>query len=99
MEKFSDIIKGRLEVHNLDESAKASEVLHISNQLLSDLLKTEGNPVKAYRFDGGTLFIAAENPSWSQEVWGVQEAVLDNLKKHFGKGAIKKIRIKSLTIE
>ena len=99
MEKLSDIVKSRLEAHNLDESAKASEVLHISNQLLYDLLKTKDHAVKAYRFYDGTLFIAAENPSWSQEVWGVQEAVLGNLKKRFGKGVIKKIRIKSLTIE
>ena len=98
MEKFSDIVKNRLEAHNLGESAKASEVLHISNQLLSDLLKIEKPAVKAYRFSDGILFIAAENASWSQEVWGVQEAVLKGLKKRFGKSVIQKIRIKSLTI-
>ena len=98
MEKFSDIVKSRLEAHNLDESAKASEVLHISNQLLSDLLKIKKPAAKAYRFSDGVLFISTENASWSQEVWGVQEAVLKSLKKQFGKNVIQKIRIKSLTI-
>ena len=98
MEKISDIVKNRLEVHNLNASAKASEVLHISNQLLSDLLKTKKPAAKAYRFSDGVLFISTENASWSQEVWGVQEAVLKGLKKRFGKNVIQKVRIKSLTI-
>jgi len=99
MEKFSDIIKVRLGTHGLSASAKAAEVLHASNQLLAEFLKTEKPAVKAYRLERGTLFISAENPSWSQEVWGVQRSVLQKLTKRFGKGVVQKIQIKSLTIK
>ena len=98
MHKLSDLIKGRLDAHSLGASAKSAEVIHKANQHLADLLKSKGADTKAYRFNGVTLFISAENSSWSQEVWGVQEAILQNLQKHFGKGVVKKIVIKSLTI-
>ncbi|MBN2096720.1 DUF721 domain-containing protein [Candidatus Peregrinibacteria bacterium] len=99
MEKFSDIIKVRLGTHGLSASARAAEVLHASNQLLTSLLKADGPAVKAYRLHQGVLYIAAENPSWSQEVWAIQRSVLGNLTKRFGKGVVKKIQIKSLTIK
>lgn len=99
MEKLGDLIKQRLNKHNLETSAKSAEILHITNQILGDLLKAKKQYVKAYRFTGGILFIAAENASWGQEVWGVKESVLKNLQKQFGKKVITKIRIKNLTID
>lgn len=99
MEKLSDLIKGRLDTHNLSASARASEVLHKANILLADQLDHPNNGVKAYRFDGGTLFIAAENSVLCQEVWGAQMFLLNRLKKQFGKNIVKKILIKSLTID
>jgi len=95
MHKLSDLIKVRLNAHNLDVSAKSAEVIHKANQHLADLFKNKGADTNAYRFDRKVLFIAAENSSWSQEVWGVQESILKNLEKQFGKGFVKKIRIKS----
>ena len=98
MHKLSDLIKGRLDAHSLSASAKSAEVIYKANQHLADLFKNKETDTKAYQLDGGVLFIAAENSSWSQEVWGVQESILKNLKKQFGKGFVKKIVIKSLTI-
>lgn len=98
MQKLSDLIKGRLDTHNLSASAKASEVLHKANILLADQLGQLNNGVKAYRFDGGTLFIAAENSVLCQELWGLKISLLNSLKKQFGKNIVKKILIKSLTI-
>lgn len=98
MEKLEDIVKQRLNTHSLGSSAKSAEILHTTNKLLSDLLKDKEHAVKAYRFDGGILFIAAESASWSQEAWGAQESILNSLQKQFGKKVVKKIRIKNLTI-
>ena len=99
MEKLSDLIKARLNTHNLETSAKSAEILHITNEMLGDLLKAKKQYVKAYRCDGGVLFIATENASWGQEVWGIKESILKNLQKQFGKKVITKIRIKNLTID
>jgi len=99
MEKISDIVKIRLGTHGLSASARAAEVLHASNQLLAERLKTEKPGAKAYRLENSILFVSAENPSWSQEVWGIQRSVLNALTKRFGKGVVKKIQIKSLTIK
>ena len=99
MDKLSDLIKVRLESHNLGASAKSAEVLHKANILLSDLFGKKKIGLKAYRLDSGNLYIAAENPVWSQELWGVQKAILESLKKSFGESAVLHIKIKSLTIE
>jgi len=99
MDKLSDLIKARLERHNLSASAKSAEVLHKANILLSDKFGKQKIGLKAYRLDNGNLYIAAENSVWSQELWGVQKNILDSLKKSFGESAIIQIKIKSLTIE
>lgn len=99
MEKLSDLIKARLDRHNLDTSAKSAEVLYFANQILVDSLDSPDQPVKAYKFDKGILFISTKNASFGQELWGVQESVLKSLKKRFGENVVKKIRIKSLTID
>lgn len=99
MDKLSDLIKGRLDRHNLSSSAKSAEVLYKANLLLSDLFRNQKNSVKAYRLEGGILFISTENAVWSQEVWGASENILKNLKMKFGEKTVKKILIKSLTIE
>ena len=98
MDKLSNLIKGRLNHHNLDESATSAEVIFIANQLLAELLPEIKNEIKAYKFTSGVLFITTKNSVLSQEVWGVQEAILKGLKKHF-EGMVKKIIIKNLTIE
>jgi hypothetical protein len=99
MEKLSDLIKARLDKHNLSASAKSAEVLHKANILLSDKFGKQKTGLKAYRLDNGNLYIAAENPVWSQELWGVQKDILDSLKKSFGERVVTHIKIKSLTIE
>jgi len=94
MEKLSELIKGRLDRHNLSSSAKSAEVIFKANLLIADLFKGAENNVKAYRLEGGILYISAENAVWSQEVWGVSENILKSLKKSFGDTLIKKILIK-----
>ncbi len=98
MDKLSNLIKDRLGHHNLKTSAKSAEVLYMANKLLMDLFPEMKNDIKAYKFNKNTLFIATDNSTLSQEVWGVQTAILEGLEKHFGK-IIKKIIIKNLTIE
>jgi hypothetical protein len=99
MEKLSELIKGRLANHNLTESAKSAEIIRKANLLMAEKFNCEKPGAKAYRFSDGILFIAAENAVWSQEVWGVQNSILKSLRKSFGNTVIKKIIIKSLTIE
>lgn len=99
MDKLSDLIKVRLDRHNLSASAKSAEVIHKANILLSDAFGKQKIGLKAYRLDNGNLYIAAENPIWSQEMWGVQKSVLESLKKSFGESAVKKIITKNLTFE
>lgn len=99
MDKLSDLISGRLDRHNLSSSAKSAEVLYKANLLLSDLFKSQDGSIKAYRLENGILFISTESAVWSQEVWGVSEDILKNLKKSFGEKTVKKILIKSLTIK
>jgi len=95
MDKLGDLIKGRLDKHNLSSSAKSAEVIYKANLLIADKFDTSKNNVKAYRLDGGILFIATESATLSQEVWGVQGSILADLSKSFGKNVIKKIRIKT----
>jgi hypothetical protein len=99
MDKLSDLIKARLERHNLSASAKSAEVLHKANILLSEVFGKQKIGLKAYRLDNGNLYIAAENSVWSQELWGIQKSILDSLKKNFGERVVNHIKIKSLTIE
>jgi|GEM_PF-1909802 len=98
MDKLSDLIKGSLNRHHLSTSAKSAEVLFFVNQLLDDAFNAEDQNVKAYKFDRETLFIGVRNATLSQEVWGKQEFLLEKLKNRFGQNTIKKIKIKSLTI-
>ncbi len=98
MDKLSNLIKGRLDKHNLSTSANAAEILNKANILIADQFGDLKSGIKAYRFSNGVVFIAVENSVLGQEVWGGQIAILNKLKKQFGKGKIKKIQIKSLTI-
>ncbi len=97
MEKLSDLIKGRLGQHALSESAKSAEVIFKANGFLLPRF-TEGG-VKAYRFERGILYIAAENSVYSQELWGVKAALLKELRQCFDEKTVLNIRIKSLTIK
>lgn len=99
MDKLSHLIKARLDKHNLSTAARASEILNKANILIADQFGDLKSGIKAYRFNGGILFIATENSVLSQELWGVQLPLLNKLKKQFGKNVIKKILIKSLTID
>ena len=98
MESLEDLIKTRLSHHNLSVSAKSAEVVYFANQLLANELESQEGNVKAFKFNGGILYVSVKNASLGQEVWGVQESVLQGLQKRFGEKVIKKIRIKSLTI-
>ena len=99
MKKLSDLIKVRLDKHNLSGAAASAEVLHNANLLLADLCPEIKNETKAYRFSRGILFIATENSALSQEVWGVQIQLIQGLNKDFGNNKVKKIVIKNLTIK
>jgi len=99
MDKLSDLIKGRLDTHNLSQSAKSAEILYKANVLLLKI--TDGNKTcaRAYRFSGGVIYISTENSAWSQEIWGVSESILNSLRKSFGDKTVKKVIIKNLTFE
>ena len=95
MRKLSDLIKGRLDRHHLTTSAQSAEVLFFANQLLGGSFDVENQKVKAYKLDGGSLFISVKGATLSQEVWGKQELILGKLRNRFGEKMVKTIRIKN----
>ena len=98
MDKLSDLIKGRLNKHNLNTSAESAEVLFFANKVLSGLMDVDRQDIQAFKLKNGVLFIGVKNSTLSQELWGKHEMLLDKLKKRFGETIVKKIQIKSLTI-
>jgi len=99
MDKLSDLIKGRLDTHNLSQTAKSAEILYKTNVLISKITGGNKTYARAYRFSGGVIYISTENSAWSQEIWGVSESIVNSLKKSFGEKIIKKVVIKNLTFE
>lgn len=86
----------RLSHHALSNSAFAARVIYRANEILPGLLPEAADHVKAYRFERNILFISAQNAVWTQELWGVQNEILEGLQHDFG-DRVKKIRIKHLT--
>lgn len=99
MEKLVDLIKGRLTHHSLASPAQSAEVLFFANQLLKAELNPFNDRIQAYKLEKGVLYISSPNSVWSQELWGVQKTVLIKIKSRFGDQSVKKVQIKSLTIE
>lgn len=98
MDRLNELINKRLNNYNMNISARAAEVIFFSNQLLANHLPDIKPPACAYRFKDGIIFISVKHSTVGQEVWGLQEKLLYDLKKRFGEQNIKKICIKSLTI-
>ncbi len=99
MDKLVDLIKVRLNHHSLSAPAKSAEVLFFANQLLKGELQPFNDRIQAYKLDKGTLYISSPNSVWSQELWGVQKTILTKIKSRFGDQSVKKVQIKSLTID
>lgn len=94
MDRLQDLLKHRLNNHNLNASTRAAEILFDANQLLLNTFSFSSKMVKAYRLEQGVLYIRAENPVWSQEVWGIHDQLLNALQKQYGKNVISKVLIK-----
>jgi hypothetical protein len=94
MESLSELLKTRLNAHNLSAPAFSAQVLHDANNLLSQLLPQASKSVRAYRLEQGLLYVSAENPVLSQELWGVQAQLLKKLQVSHGENAVSKIIIK-----
>ncbi len=94
MESLNELLKSRLSAHNLSASAQSAQVLHDANALLVELLPKAGKAVRAYRLEQGLLYVSAENPVLSQELWGVQAQLLKKLKASHGENSVSKIVIK-----
>lgn len=98
MENLSNLVKMRLPKHHLSVSAKASEVLFVANQWLSEQLDLEDSGVKAYKLHHGRLYIAAPDAAFRNEVWSLQSALLGELQARFGSVLVQKVVLKGLTI-
>ena len=94
MESLSELLKTRLNAHNLSAPALSAQIIHDANDLLSKLLPQAAKSVRAYRLEQGRLYVSAENPSVSQELWGVQAQLLKKLKASHGENSVSKIIIK-----
>jgi len=99
MEKIGILINKRMNQHKLGESARASQLVHRANQLLSKWLKTEDHEVRAVTVKNGVLSINVNSSVWSQEVWGVKQKLLREIQSEYGKEKLNKIVTKTLTIK
>lgn len=98
MEKLSDLITGRLATHQLSESAQSAIIIFYANRFLMNRYQGKNSEIKAYRYEKGTLSISAPNSVMSQEIWGFQQKMLEEVNR-FCEGRIKRIRIKNLTFK
>lgn len=94
MDQLKDLLSHRLNNHHLGEAAKAAGILHAANQFLKTRFPQSPDSAKAYRLEHGNLYVRAENSSWAQELWGVQDKLLRSLQKTFGENAIQKVVLK-----
>jgi hypothetical protein len=94
MESLGELLKTRLNAHNLSAPALSAQILNDANRILVQLLPKAYHSVSAYRLEQGRLYISAENPVLSQELWGVQAQLLKKLQTSHGENSVSKIIIK-----
>lgn len=94
MDKLSELIKVRLGTHHLSAASQSSEILFAANKILASHFPATPEIAKAYRLEGGKLFVRAENPVMAQELWGVQAQLLKALQSSFGEKAVQKVVLK-----
>lgn len=94
MENLADLLKLRLNTHNLSASAQSAQILLDANRILLTLLPKGSETVKAYRLEQTRLYVSAENAVLAQELWGVQAQLLQKLQASHGEKAVSKIIIK-----
>jgi hypothetical protein len=91
MDTLSELVKQRLNAHNLAAPARSAEILYTANQLLSQAFPEMPKAVKAYRLENGILYVRTENSVLAQELWGIQEKLMGTLRSSFGEKAVLKI--------
>ncbi len=96
MDKIGNLVNKRLNQHHLGESARASAVVHRANSLITQKLNDAEEDVRAFRLKDGVLWINTTSAVWSQEVWGIQENLKDDIQKEFGKTVVSRIVIKTI---
>lgn len=94
MENLADLLKLRLNTHNLSASAQSATILLEANRMLSTLLPKGCDSAKAYRLEQTRLYVSAENAVLAQELWGIQAQLLSKLQASHGEKAVSKIIIK-----
>jgi len=94
MENLGELLKLRLNSHNLSASAHSATILLDANRLLLSLLPKAPASVKAYRLEQARLYVSAENAVLAQELWGIQAQLLGKLQASHGEKAVSKIIIK-----
>jgi len=97
MEKIGNIIGTQLNRHNIGRSAIAAEIIHKANRFLSKKISGGPEDARAMSLKDGILYIGTESAARSQEVWGITDPLLRELRKEFGENRVLKIRIKNLT--
>ena len=96
MESLSDLLKTRMNAHNLSAPSLSAKILYDANLLLAQLLPLAPKSVRAYRLEQGLLYVSADNPVLSQELWGIQAQLLQKLKAAHGEKTVLKVIIKWL---
>lgn len=98
MDKLSDLINNNLLKHNISVSIGSVEIIHFVNEFLEKDLDVYTNNAKAYKFKDNILYIGTKNSTWSQEIFFMQEKIINSLKIRFPNKSVNKILIKNLTI-
>lgn len=96
MDKLTHLIGKRLNQHKLGESAHASLVVNLANQLLHARFKVDGTQMQALTLKEGTLKIGTTSSVLNQELWAYQSDLLAEIQKQHGQKAVLKIVITSL---
>lgn len=97
MDKLTHLIGKRLNQHKLGNSAHASLVVNLANQLLHDRFKVDDTCVQALTLKEGILKIGTISSVWNQELWAYQAELLGELQRQYGQKSVVKIVITSLT--
>lgn len=97
MDKIGDLIGKRLNQHKLGDSARAGLIVSQANQFLRKRFPDSEEEIRAFRLKEGVLYIGTIGAVWSQELWGCQEMLLEEIRHEHGKKSVMKVVIKSLT--
>ena len=96
MEKLTILARKRLNQHKLSESTTASHVIYLANQFLWQRFDVDKSEVMAKQLKQGVLMVGAASSVWAQELWGVQDDLLNHLSSKCPPKTVLKIRIGGL---